>query len=82
MPEMASPDQYRRFADDVGALPGVVAADVLDRDPRLQRPLCEVTVGPKYERVPPRVLRTVADYDLGLHDCSPRPEGYYTLVVV
>jgi len=82
MPEMVDQTQYEAFADDVEGLPGVVAADVLDRDPRLQRPVVEVTVGPGYQRTPPRVLRSVAAADLGLYSCSPRPDGYFTVLVV
>jgi hypothetical protein len=82
MPEMVDQSQYEGFAADVRGLSGVLAADVLDRDPRVERPIVEVTVGSGYQRVPPRVLRAVAKHDLGLYSCDPRPDGHFTVVVV
>ena len=82
MPEMAQPATYEDFAADVVALPGVQAADVLDRDPRVERPICEVTIGPRYARVPPRVLRAIAKHDLGVYDVTQQTGGYYRVVVV
>jgi len=82
MPEMVDEAQYERFADDVDGLAGVLAADVLDRDPRLGRPICELTVGPNYTRVAPRVLRAIAEHDLGVYDITRRPGGHYCVVIV
>jgi len=83
MPEMVDVQEYEAAAADLRALPGVVAVDVLDRDPRIQRPLVEVVVGPGYERVPPRVLRTIADHDLGVRRTVPQGTGgHFTVEVV
>lgn len=82
MPEMIDPGQLHDAADDLAGLPGVLAADVLDRDPRTQRPLLEVVAGPGYERVPPRVLRKIAEHDLGVRAVTPRPNGHYVVEVV
>lgn len=82
MPEMIEPAQLHDAADDLAGLPGVVATDVLDRDPRVQRPLLEITVGPRYERVPPRVLRKIAEHDLGTRSITPRPEGHFVVEVL
>jgi len=83
MPEIAQPAQYEDCADALAGLPGVVAADVLDRDPRVDRPLLEVVVGPGYVRVPPRVLRAVAAHDLGIRRIAPQgTEGHLAVEVV
>jgi len=82
MPEMVGVSQYEDFAGDVIGLAGVLAADVLDRDPRVGRPICELTVGDGYQRVPPRVLRAIAKHDLGVYDVTQRTGGYYRVVVV
>jgi len=83
MPEMVDPQQYRECAEALAALPGVVATDVLDRDPRVGRPLLEVVVGPGYVRVPPRVLRAVAAHDLGIRRVAPQGiEGHLAVKVI
>jgi len=83
MPEMVDVQQYRDVATALRGLPGVVAVDVMERDPRIQRPLVEVVVGPGYERVPPRVLRTIADHDLGVRRTVPQGTGgHFTVEVV
>jgi len=73
MPEMVSPEEYANAADALVELPGVLSADVLDRDPRTERPMLELTVGPGYVRVLSRVLRRIAEHDLGV--CDVRPQG-------
>lgn len=82
MAEMVDVYQYQEFAEDVELLAGVAAADVLDRDPRVNRPLVEVTVGPAYVRVPPRVFRRIAEHDLGVRSVKPRVDGWFTIEVV
>jgi protein involved in temperature-dependent protein secretion len=79
---MVDKSQYEDFAGDAIGLAGVLAADVLDRDPRVERPICELTVGGGYQRVPPRVLRAIAKHDLGVYDVTRRTGGYYRVVVV
>lgn len=83
MPEVVAREQYDACAAALEALTGVVAASVLERDD-LDRPCIQVTVAP-YERVPPRVHRTVAEYDFGTRpDLSGRQgrPGRWQLVVV
>jgi hypothetical protein len=82
MPEMTDPAQYEDFAGDAIGLAGVLAADVLDRDPRVDRPICELTVGPCYIRVPPRVLRRIAEHDLGVRRVQPQDVGGHLTVEV
>lgn len=84
MPEMVGPAQYDAFADDVVGLPGVVGAEVVARDDALQRPMVELTIGPDYQRVPPRVLRCIAEHDLGVRPGwgGTQADGYLRLVVV
>lgn len=82
MAEMADPVQYEAAADELRGLAGVLSADVLNRDPRLGRPLIEVVVGPGYERAPPRVLRMIAEHDLGTRAQIPRPDGHFVVEVV
>lgn len=59
--------------------------DVISGDGRLNRPCIELTIGPGYERIPPRVHRTVAEFDFGtrpdLSGSRGRPR-HWTLVVV
>lgn len=63
------------------SLPAVVAVSVLQDDPRFERNVLEVTVGPDYDRVPPAVLRVLAEYDFGVRDTSPRGDPrHYTVV--
>jgi len=52
--------------------------------PQLDRECIEITVGPDYERVPPRVLATVREHDLGLRpDLGGRigQPAHYVVVV-
>ena len=82
MPEMVSKTEYDRAAEDLLGLAGVRAADVLDRDPRADRPLLELTVGPGYLRVPPRVLRSIANHDLGVRSIQPQGANGHLIVEV
>lgn len=70
---------HRAAAESLAALPGVVAVDVIAGDPALGGPVVELAVGPKYQRVPPRVLRTLAEHDLGIHEMD-RSGDYYRVV--
>jgi len=85
MSETVHVEQYHECADDLAGLPGVRVVDVLANDGRLDRPCIEVTVGPGYERVPPRVLRIVAEFDFGTRPDLSGSRGqprHWTLVVV
>jgi len=85
MAEVVAREQYQRCADALEALPGVRAADVLGNDGRLDRPCIEVVVGPAYERVPPRVHRTIAEHDFGtrpdLSGSRGQPRHHIVVVV-
>lgn len=61
-------------ADAIRALQGVVAVDVVAQDPRFAdtRHTIEVVVA-DYERVPPKVLREIANHDLGLWAVDREP---------
>ena len=78
--EAARRERYQRAARVLAEVTGVEAADVIEHDPRLNRPSIEILVGPEYVRVPPRVLRAIAECDLGLWDSSPKAE-YHVLVI-
>lgn len=65
MPEVVAREQFEECAADLEGLTGVRAADIHGTGSRLDRPYIEVTVGPGYERVPPRVSRTIAEHDFG-----------------
>jgi len=86
MPELVNAEQYDKFAGEVICIPGVRAADVIRDDPRLDRPCVELVIGPGYERVPPRVLRKVAEFDFGtrpdLSGSRGRPRHWTVVVVV
>jgi hypothetical protein len=70
-------EECEAAAADLRLLGGVEAVDVIERDPRFarDRPAVEVTVTGTYERVPPQVLRTLAEHDLGLWAADPRAGG-------
>ena len=67
MPEFVATHEYEDAADALEALPGVKETDVYDTGdhPQLDRGCIEVVVSPG-ERVPPRVLATIREHDLGL----------------
>jgi len=65
MAEVISLDRYYDAAEDLGQVGGVRAVDVIEYDPRIGRPVIELTIGPAYERCPPRVSRAIAEQDLG-----------------
>jgi hypothetical protein len=63
------------------ALPGVVAVSAVERDPRTGRNTLEITVGPDYQHVPARVLRTLADHDFGIRDVTSRGDPRHYVIV-
>lgn len=81
MPEHRDPRELERAADEIEAVTGVVAADFIHEDARLGRPSIEIVIDPEYSRVPPRVLRKLAEHDLGLHDVAPRGMPRHFVVV-
>jgi len=68
MPEYVPTHEYQAAADALEVLPGVKETQVYDpgQHPQLDRGCIEITVGPDYERVPPRVLGVIREHDLGL----------------
>jgi len=60
--------EYEDAADALEAVPGVKDTQIYGPGdhPQLDRECIEITVGPDYERVPPRVLATVREHGLGL----------------
>jgi hypothetical protein len=73
---------YYNCAGDLRDLTGVSFANVEYDHPDVDGPCLVVKVDP-YERVPPRVLRTLTEYDLGIDPalCGSR-ETAHELVVV
>lgn len=71
----------REVADALDGLPGVVGTDLPEDDDRTDGPLLEITVGPEYDRVPPRVLRKLGKHDVGIYSSTPRGE-YHTVLAV
>jgi len=67
MPEHVATHKYQTAANALKALPGVADTQVFDagQHPQLDRGCIEVVVSPG-ERVPPRVLATIREHDLGL----------------
>jgi len=68
MPEHVATHEYQATADALEGVPGVVDTQVFDAGDhsQLNRGCIEITVGPGYERVPPRVLGVVREHGLGL----------------
>ena len=85
MSEVVALSQYYEAAEAFEQLPGVRGIDVISGDGRLDRPCIELTIGPGYERTPPRVHRTVAKFDFGTRPDLSGSRGqprHWTLVVV
>lgn len=80
MTEVRDPADLRDAADVLAALPGVIDPVTVQPDPQLDAFTVEITVGPSYDRVPPRVLRTLAEHDLGIHDVTTRGEPVHHIV--
>jgi hypothetical protein len=78
--EHKSPEDLTDAADDLAALPGVVDVVTITPDARLDAFVVELTVGPGYQRVPPRVLRCLGDHDLGIHDVTTRGDPTHHIV--
>ena len=62
-----------RLAAALRELPGVRDVTITHDDPRHdERRTVEVFLPEQYDRVPPRVLSTLYDYDAGLADVTPQ----------
>jgi len=81
MTEHTGPAHLSEVGQKCLGLPGVVAADVLEDDSRPGAAVLELTVGPDYDRTPPRVLRTLAENDLGLYSQTPSGDYFKTLAL-
>jgi len=85
MSEVVALSQYYDAAETFEQLPGVRAVDVIDDDPRLDRPCIELVIGPAFERVPPRVHGVIRDHDMGtrpdLSGAQGRPRHWILVVV-
>jgi hypothetical protein len=85
MSEYVATHEYQAAADALEALPSVEATDVFGagEHPQLDRGCIEVVVSPG-ERVPPRVLATIREHDLGLRPdlggCIGQP-AHFVIVV-
>ena len=67
--------EARDLKTDLKALPGVTAVTVSMSNPNVrERRTVRVTLDEGYFRVPPRVLRTLTERDLGVVDVSPQGE--------
>jgi len=75
-------DAADRVADALRALPGVEHVAITHVDPRVSdRRSLEVTHAAGYERVPPRVLRTLAEHDCGVVDVTRQGEHPILLAI-
>jgi len=80
MPDRPPHRHYDECAGAIRELPSVVSVDQIDTDTRHGgRPTVEVVLSTDLVRVPPRVLRTVVEYDLGIADVTPQG-GFLTIV--
>jgi hypothetical protein len=65
--------EARDLKTDLMALPGVTAVTVSMSNPNLrERRTVRVTLDEGYFRIPPRILRTLTERDLGVVDVSPQ----------
>lgn len=75
MPEHRSREEYADAAIRLSDVPGVIDTTVIS-NPNLitgeYDHVVEVIVGPEYNRVPPRVLRALAESDCGIDDVTTR----------
>jgi len=75
-------DAADRVADDLRALPGVEHVTITHADPRVdERRSLEVTHSAGYARVPPRVLRALAEHDCGVVDVTRQGEHPILLAI-
>lgn len=81
MIEYKPPERMRQAGQVLLGLPGVVDVDVLTTDVRTGTPTLEICVGPDFDRVPPRVLRTLAEFDLGIDDVTTRGDPTHHVVL-
>jgi hypothetical protein len=70
-------------AEEVRLCGGVEAVDVIETDTRFadRRPTLEAVVTGAYRRVPPRVLRALAEADLGVWSVDRQAGGEAFIVV-
>lgn len=62
-----------RLADALRELPGVREVTITHADQRHdERRTVEVFLPEQYDRVPPRVMRALAEHDAGLADVTPQ----------
>jgi hypothetical protein len=84
MPKVVNVQQYHDAAHALNHVTGVRAADVIDRDPELDRPTIKVHLEPGYERVPARVHGVIRDYEFGTRPDHSGVQGqprHFVLVV-
>lgn len=81
MTEHRTATDLETAADALRGRSGVAAVDVIEEDPRLDRPAIEIVIEPGYDRVPPHILRALAEQDCGLHDVSPRGAPKHFVIV-
>lgn len=74
-------ERLRQCGQACLGLSGVETADVLDVNGRAPVPVLELVVAPGFERVPPRVLRTLAEWDCGVIDVTTRGQPAHFVVV-
>jgi hypothetical protein len=65
MAEVVALPQYYEAAEVLEQVNGVRGVTVIEHDQRLDRPAIELTIGPAYERCPPRIHRKLGALDLG-----------------
>lgn len=74
--EIANATLLRECQRDLADVAGVVTTDLLDADEsHTDGPLLEVVIAEGYARVPPRVLRTIAECDCGVRTARPQGSG-------
>lgn len=86
MTEPRTREEYADAAIRLSDVPGVIDTTVIS-NPNLTTQLTgeydhvlEPVVGPEYERVPPRVLRLLAECDCGIRDVTTRGEPRHHVV--
>lgn len=76
-------EELTQAATELKYNPYVEAVDVIDGDARFadRRNTLSIVVGGEFDRVPPRVVRAIADADLGLWSVDRQAGGEAFIIV-
>lgn len=79
--EHRSPDDLNAAKTTLAGVPGVIQVTLVETPNRAGQPAhLEVVCGPERERVPPRVLRILAECDCGIRDVSRQGDPAHYIV--